>query len=138
MMRSVRFPARLSASIVLAAVSLPASSQPAPPPLAALKSIEHGLWELQEKGSKAAPQRLCVRDPMMLMQVRHGASVCSRFVVENAQTRGTVYYTCPGAGHGQTSIRVESPRLFQLDSQGIIDKSPFNASYEGRFAGVCR
>ena len=129
---------RILSAIFLAVLAVPAFSQAGGPPLTALRSVQHGLWELQEKGSKAPPQRVCARDPMQLVQVRHGATACSRFVVENLPTRGTVYYTCPGAGHGQTTIRVESPKLIQLDSQGIADKSPFNASYEGRYAGVCR
>lgn len=126
------------AAILLAGLAVPALSQSGAPPLLALKTIDLGMWELQEKGSKAAPRRVCVRDPMLLMQVRHGTSVCSRFVIENLEKRGTVYYTCPGAGHGQTAIRIESSKLFQLNSQGIADQSPFNISYEARYAGACR
>lgn len=141
-MRSLPFAVPVLASLLVAGLAVPALSQPKPPPpapsLTALRPIAHGLWELREKGSQAAPQRICVRDPMALVQVRHGAAACSRFVIENLEKRGTVYYTCPGAGHGQTSIRVESPQLLQIESQGIADQSPFNFSYEARFAGACR
>jgi len=127
--------------LCLSAIALisvaPAVSAPPAPPLAALKGIAHGLWELREKGDAVPPQKICVRDPMLLMQLRHGTAVCSRFVVDNQAKRGTVYYTCPGAGHGQSTIRVESAKLFQLDSQGIADQSPFDYSYEGRQVGAC-
>jgi len=129
---------RLLCLFLLASLSVvPAASQRGAPPLAALKTIERGLWELREKDHAAPPLKICVRDPMMLMQIGHGAAACSRFVVDNGATQGTVYYTCPGAGHGQTTVRVEGARLFQLDSQGFADQAPFNHSYEGRHVGAC-
>lgn len=105
--------------------------------LPALAAIEKGLWELRERGSNAQPRRICVADPVALMQVRHGSSACSRFVIDNQSKRATVHYTCPGAGHGRTTIRVETSRLIQIESQGIADNSPFNFTYEGRHAGKC-
>ena len=37
----------------------------------------------------------------------------------------TVNYSCPGAGRGRTTIRFETPRLVQIDSQGLDHGAPF-------------
>lgn len=123
---------------LLSAASLAGAAAPAnAPSLPALGVIERGMWELRERGSSASPRRICVSDPVALMQVRHGASACSRFVIDSQPKRATVHYTCPGAGHGRTTIRVETSRLIQIESQGIADDSPFNFAYEGRYTGKC-
>ena len=80
---------------------------------------------------------MCVADPRTLLQVRHGRAPCSRFVIANDARASTVHYTCPGAGHGRTTIRVETPRLIQIDSQGIADNEPFALQFEGRRTGAC-
>jgi hypothetical protein len=49
-----------------------------------------------------------------------------------------VSYQCIGAGKGRTDIRVETPRLVQIDAQGIADGAPFALSLEGRRTGDCR
>ncbi|RJF85438.1 DUF3617 domain-containing protein [Sphingomonas cavernae] len=122
----------------LTAAAAPAAWQPARAPgLPALAGIEKGMWELRERGSSAAPRRICIADPSTLIQIRHGASACSRFVIDSKPDRATVHYTCPGAGHGRTTIRVETSRLIHIDSQGIADNSPFNFTYEGRRVGNC-
>lgn len=122
----------------LTAAAAPAAWQPARAPgLPALNGIERGMWELRERGSNAAPRRMCVADPSALIQIRHGGAGCSRFVIENKPDRATVHYTCPGSGHGRTTIRVETSRLIQVESQGIADDSPFNVSLEGRRTGAC-
>ena len=41
-----------------------------------------------------------------------------------------MHYTCPGAGHGRTSIRSETNRLVQIDTQGIADGKPFSQAIE--------
>jgi hypothetical protein len=79
-----------------------------------------------------------VADPDALIQIQHGPGACSRFVIDSQPNRATVHYTCPGAGHGRTIIRVENPRVIQIESQGIANNAPFNVSYEGRHAGACR
>ena len=37
----------------------------------------------------------------------------------------TVNYVCPGMGRGRTILRVETPRLVQIDSQGLHNGAPF-------------
>jgi hypothetical protein len=48
-----------------------------------------------------------------------------------------VHYTCPGAGHGRTTVRVETPRLVQIESQGMARNEPFAIRLEGRRTGNC-
>jgi hypothetical protein len=49
----------------------------------------------------------------------------------------TVHYTCPGSGHGRTTIRKETNRLVQIDTQGIASGSPFSRTFEARRGGSC-
>lgn len=121
--------------LLLAAIAAPA--QPARAPILALGAIEPGQWELRAPGARAAERSLCVADPAVLLQLRHPGAACSRFVIDNQPQSTTVHYTCPGAGHGRTTIRVETSQLVQIDSQGIADNAPFAMSYEGRRTGAC-
>lgn len=124
----------LCPAILFAAVSAAPAQAPGLP---ALAGIEKGMWEMRSRGSSAQPRRICVADPAALIQIRHGATACSRFVIDSQADRATVHYTCPGAGHGRTTIRVETGRLIQIQSQGIAENSPFDFSYEGRRVGNC-
>lgn len=108
------------------------------PGIKALQGVARGQWELRERGSTAAPRKICIAEPVALTQIRHGGTVCSRFVIDNQPKRATVHYTCPGAGHGRTTIRVESNALLQIESQGIANNAPFNTSYEARRLGACQ
>lgn len=127
-------------AVVLAAL-VPAAAgawQPASAPgLAALKTLQPGMWELRQRGATAPAQRICLGDPVALVQLRHASATCSRYVIENKPDRATVHYTCPGAGHGRTSIRVETRQLIRVESQGIAQNAPFNVAYEGRRVGSC-
>jgi hypothetical protein len=142
MMRATRsrfmIPVAGLALAILAGSAAPAGQAERPAELPALRSIERGMWELRVRGSSAPPRKLCVADPSMLVQIQHGGGTCSRFVIDSQPNRATVHYTCPGAGHGRTSIRVESSRILQIESQGIANNAPFNVSYEARHAGACR
>jgi hypothetical protein len=104
--------------------------------LAALASIEGGEWQLKSKET-GETKSMCLGDVKALLQVRHGRANCSRFVIANGPKASTVHYTCPGAGHGRTTIRVETPRLIQIESQGIANNAPFDLLYEGRRTGTC-
>lgn len=117
--------------------SLPASAQPEAK-LTALSQLEPGLWEIREIGNPgAAPQSICVADLGLLMQVRHGSSTCSRVIVANQPNNATVHYTCPSNGFGHTSIRVETPRLAKIDTQGLVGNVPFAYRAEARRIGAC-
>jgi hypothetical protein len=71
------------------------------------------------------------------MQLQHGATACSRLVIGNEKASATVHYSCPGAGWGRTTLRVETPRLARIDTQGIANNAPFAFSAEARRIGAC-
>lgn len=104
---------------------------------AALAGLEPGLWDLRSRDPGEPPLRICVRDPQSLLQLRHQGQACRRFLVEDSADRASVSYSCPGTGHGLTVVRVETPRLVQIDSQGVADGAPFALDLEGRRIGAC-
>jgi hypothetical protein len=123
---------------VLASVAMPGFSQPAQAPtIAALQVIQPGQWALRSRSDPAQSRTLCLGDPVLLFQLRHGGAACTRFVVANDPRGATVQYRCPGAGNGRTTIKVETPRLIQIDSQGIANNEPFMIEFEGRRVGEC-
>jgi len=107
------------------------------PVLTALAKIEPGQWTLRSADGHTPPRTMCVADPRILLQLQHSGVACSRFVIENEPGVTTVHYTCPSAGHGRTTVRVETPRLIHVDSQGISGGAPFDWSFEGRKSGTC-
>ena len=116
-----------------------ATAHPARAPgLAALSSLEPGLWELKARGKGGEYRRLCLGDPRQLLQIRHGRSSCRRFVVTDSPHHVVVTYDCDAAGNGRTDLRVETRRLVQIQSQGIAGGAPFSFAMEGRRVGGCR
>lgn len=123
---------------VLASVAIPGFSQPAQAPtIAALQVIQPGQWALRSRSDPAQSRALCLGDPVLLLQLRHGTAACTRFIVANDPRGATVQYRCAGSGHGRTTIRVETPRLIQIESQGIMNNEPFVVEFEGRRVGEC-
>jgi len=118
---------------VAAATAVPAQA----PSLAMLDRLEKGSWQLRERGKDAVLQTMCLGDARRMIQVEHPQSNCSRYVIEDTPTSVTVHYTCPGAGHGRTTIRSETNRLVQIDTQGIAGGRPFSQAIEARRAGAC-
>ncbi len=123
----------LAASALAAATAVPAQA----PSLAMLDRLEKGSWQLRERGSDAVLQTFCVGDARRMIQIQHPRANCSRYIIEDTPKSVTVHYTCPGAGHGRTSIRSETNRLVQIDTQGIADGKPFSQAIEARRAGPC-
>jgi hypothetical protein len=109
----------------------------APSVLTALQGLQPGQWEIRSVQDSAANRSVCLTDPRVLLQLRHFGQVCSRFVIANELRISTVHYSCAAAGNGQTTIRVETPRLIQVQSQGLVNRSPFSFSAEGRRVGDC-
>lgn len=107
------------------------------PLLAALRHIELGQWQFTERGSAATPRSICVPDPTALLQLGHPGAQCSRFVIADMPNVATIHYTCPGAGHGRTTVSIETPRLIHLQTQGIANGAPFEFDYEARRTGSC-
>ena len=123
----------LGASALAGATAVPAQA----PSLAMLDGLEKGSWQLRERGSDAVLQTFCVGDARRMIQIQHPRANCSRYIIEDTPKSVTVHYTCPGAGHGRTSIRSETNRLVQIDTQGIADGKPFSQAIEARRAGPC-
>jgi hypothetical protein len=121
------------AGLIVVSVGAPAQA----PRVPVLDLVAPGNWSLHENGSTDAPRAICVRDAGMLLQVRHGASQCSRFVVDQAPRRTTVHYTCPGLGYGRTTFAVEDEGVIRLQTQGILRGAPFDFDYEARRTGSC-
>lgn len=102
-----------------------------------LAGIQPGQWVLRGVDGSTSTRAMCVVDPSVLLQLRHPNTGCSRITLEDGPARGQVHYTCPGHGHGDTTIRIETPALIHIDSQGIADNAPFNISIEARRTGGC-
>ncbi len=126
------------ALVAAAAVAAPAVSQRARE-VNALAKLQQGLWQFRVIGGGAsAPAPVCIGDPAVLAQLQHRSTPCSRLVVAQDGEGATVHYTCPAGGYGQTSLRVETPRLVQIDTQGISGNVPFAYRAEARLVGSCR
>lgn len=108
------------------------------PPLKALAQLQPGRWTLTSHDGDFTSRSICIGDARALIQVRQPGPACSRFVIADDPARAVVHYTCPGSGHGRTTIRVETPRLAQVETQGIADNSPFDLSIEARRMGDCQ
>ncbi|WEK01728.1 MAG: hypothetical protein P0Y59_08660 [Candidatus Sphingomonas phytovorans] len=131
-----RIARRMVAGLLLAA-ALGTAAPARAPQLAVLAHIETGQWQLREAGSTAPARSLCVSDPAVLLQVGHVGVQCSRFVIDDTPESATVHYTCPGSGHGRTTLSLETPRLLHLQTQGIAGGAPFDLDYEARRTGAC-
>lgn len=129
--------ARLAGAGMLMASGLAVAAPVRAPTLSALAQIEPGQWQLKTAGSSAAPSTLCIANADMLIQYGHATLQCQRFIIANEANLATVHYTCPGTGHGQTSVKVTTARNFSLDTQGIINGAPFEEQYEARRIGAC-
>src|SRR5438132_302877 len=123
----------LAAAGLLLAVAGPGQSQPAGGSSSMLTRLEAGQWEL--RAGTARIVAICLGNPILLTQPRHGAAPCTRDVVSADADSMTVNYSCPGLGRGRTTIRIETPRLVQIDSQGLDHGSPFALRAEARRVG---
>lgn len=106
-------------------------------PIRALSAIQPGQWEIHSRDNPDANRSFCMADAKVLLQLRHPNNVCSRYVIADSVKGATVQYSCPSGGNGRTSLRVETPRLVQIETQGIADQSPFAFSAEARRVGDC-
>lgn len=111
-----------------------AGQEPAAMPM--LARLESGQWELRGAGNSRIAS-ICLGNPIQLIQPRHGSAACTRDVVAADSNSMTVDYVCPGAGRGRTTIRFETPRLIQIDSQGLDHGAPFALRAEARRTGAC-
>jgi hypothetical protein len=108
-----------------------ATQQPGP-----LAQIERGQWELRVTGGPAIGG-LCLGDPLLLAQPLHAPQTCTSEVQAIDGHVVTVAFVCPGMGRGRTQLRVETPRLVQIDTQGISNGTPFALRAQARRMGPC-
>ena len=120
----------------LAFLAAPAAPQPSGG-IPLLDRLEAGLWELRSP-SNALIRSICLGETALLTQPQHGPAPCTRVVIGADARSVTVHYTCPAAGFGRTVVRFETPRLVQIDSQGIHSGAPFGLRAEARRVGPCR
>jgi hypothetical protein len=104
--------------------------------LPVLGRLEPGLWELRNLGGRQGFAPVCLGDPAALVQLQHRRTACTRSVVARARDTLEVRYTCPAA-FGQTTIRVEGPRLARIESEGVDNGIPFGFRVEARRIGRC-
>lgn len=127
------------AGVLLAAMgALVAAAPVRGPMLAVIRAIEPGQWELREVGSNASPKLMCLMNADQLIQLRHANAACTRYVVEDTPQSATVNYSCEAAGSGRTTITLDTPRQFRLQTQGIAQAAPFDMDYAGRRLGACQ
>lgn len=112
-----------------------AGAAQAPLPVA-LRQLEPGDWELRAR-EDGTIRHLCVADLQQLLQIQHPRSSCKRYLIRDTPETVVVTYDCAGAGNGRTDLRVETPRLVQIRSQGIVGGLPFVVAFEGRRIGAC-
>ena len=134
---------RLSSWRAFAAAALvvltagPGFSQPGAGARPMLERLETGQWELRGGGANGRIANICLGNPILLTQPRHGAAPCTRDVLAADANSMTVSYSCPGLGRGRTTLRFETPRLVQIDSQGLDHGMPFALRAEARRVGPC-
>jgi len=105
--------------------------------LAALAQLERGRWLVRDLDADVDRQSLCVGDPVLLAQIEHRGPPCAREIIESGPTGGTIRYTCRGRGFGHSTLRVETPRLVKIHTQGINGARPFAFRAEARRIGDC-
>lgn len=124
----------LLASVLVSGGLLIGASAGAP---LAFGRIQPGGWQLRSLDGSAPVRRICLSDPAELIQLRHPGATCSRFVLDNNPDLATIHYTCTAAGYGRTTIKVETSELIRIESQGLVNRAPFQVTLEGRRIGSC-
>lgn len=106
------------------------------PKLEAFSQLERGRWQLRDAVGES--RNICLAaDPAVLVQLEHGGISCEQDILANEKGGATVQYSCPGRGFGHTKIRVETPRLARIETQGLADGLPFSYRTEARKVGNC-
>lgn len=127
------------ARIALSLCALAAWPSAAQAPTGALAGIQSGLWQLRSVGGTAQhePRSVCIREARQMLQLLHEGQSCTPRVISDTGGATTVRYQCQGGGWGQTTVRVETPRLVNIDTQGIAGGGPFHQVLEARRTGDC-
>lgn len=130
--------AAAGAILLLSAGAAAAQAYASGAALPVLGRLEGGLWELRSLQGRVSFDPICLgADKGTLVQLQHRRASCGRTVVAQSRDRLEVRYNCPAA-FGQTTIRVEGPRLVRIDSEGVDNGIPFGFRVEARRVGPCR
>jgi hypothetical protein len=105
--------------------------------LAMLDQLAPGRWEIRPRDGTRRAYPICIDSGRKLIQLRHDSLTCDRVVVADSASEVIVQYTCRGLGYGRTSIRKETDRLVQIQTQGIAEGLPFDFVAEARRIGDC-
>lgn len=120
-----------------AAAAASANPATAAPPLLMSGLLEKGGWEISTPKSGTAPRRICLGNIQNFVQIEHGPAPCQQYIIDNHANTLIVHYSCEGMGYGRTTIRRETNRLVQIDTQGVHNGRLFDDRYEARRAGRC-
>jgi hypothetical protein len=104
----------------------------------ASSSVQSGLWEVKSRTDPAVNRTICLSDTRALIQLRHAGAQCRSYVIEDTARTMTVHYSCAANGHGQTTLRIETPRVVQIETQGVANKAHFAFAAEARRIGNCQ
>jgi len=103
----------------------------------ALAKLERGRWLVRSAARGGVEHSICLGDPALLLQVEHGGAGCAHEWVRSEASGGAVQYTCPGHGFGRTDLRIETPRVATIDTQGLVDGRPFAYRATARKVSTC-
>jgi hypothetical protein len=105
--------------------------------LPALSQLERGRWTVRDLDAGRDRLSVCLGDPADFVQLEHRGLRCEHELLASDARGGTVQYRCPGRGFGHTSVKVETPRLARIDTQGLINGRPFSYRAEARRVAAC-
>lgn len=124
------FPVRILLA-AFAAAALPAAADDDP-----LAKLEAGKWTVKSIDGTNA-RELCVGDPAQLVRLEHEGMACAAESVAGDARGATIQYSCPGHGYGHTTLRIETPRVATIETQGLADGRPFAYRATARKVGPC-
>jgi hypothetical protein len=124
-------PAALRALLVafVAAATIAADDDP-------LARLETGKWTVKS-GDGANAGELCLGDPAQLVRLEHPGLACTNQSVVGDVGGATIQYSCPGHGYGHTILRIATPRVATIETQGLMDGRPFAYRATARKVGPC-
>lgn len=128
---------RVSRVLAVVALSISGMSAAAAADSTVLDRLSPGAWEIRERNPGGSRLQLCIANGHGLVQLRHPGPSCPSVVSDSTAEAVTVTYSCPGNGYGRTRVRVESPQLAQIESQGVVNRTPFVMQGEARRVGPC-
>jgi hypothetical protein len=101
-----------------------------------LPRLERGRWAVRNADT-GAERSLCLGPSSALVQLEHRGLSCPHEVLARDGSGATVSYTCRARGFGHTRLRIETTRLLQIETQGMIDGRPFDYRAVATKTGTC-